>query len=140
MHPSLIPALVGLVLSTDALPTGPSIPPAIPATKTSSPCVAHVSEVPGMDPTHARLHAPHLIVVQKAARRVQVFSRGTAVAGSGEGGKACYRIGLGFAPAAHKKREGDGRTPEGWYTTSDKPWSSAHSQCDARRPVLRHGE
>ena len=32
-------------------------------------------------------------------------------------------MGLGFAPQGHKQREGDGRTPEGWYRTSDKPWS-----------------
>jgi murein L,D-transpeptidase YafK len=32
-------------------------------------------------------------------------------------------MGLGFAPRGHKQHEGDGRTPEGWYRTSDKPWS-----------------
>ena len=32
-------------------------------------------------------------------------------------------MGLGFDPRGHKQREGDGRTPEGWYRTSDKPWS-----------------
>ncbi len=26
-----------------------------------------------------------------------------------------YRVGLGFAPAGHKRFEGDGRTPEGTY-------------------------
>lgn len=32
-------------------------------------------------------------------------------------------MGLGFEPSGHKQHEGDGRTPEGWYRTSDKPWS-----------------
>jgi len=36
----------------------------------------------------------------------------------------CFRVGLGFAPTGHKAVEGDGKTPEGWYRTSDKPWSS----------------
>ncbi len=37
--------------------------------------------------------------------------------------EACWSIGLGFAPVGHKRVEGDGTTPEGWYPISDKPWS-----------------
>jgi hypothetical protein len=38
--------------------------------------------------------------------------------------RQCFRVGLGFDPQGHKQVEGDGRTPVGWYATSDKPWSS----------------
>src|SRR5205085_12471896 len=36
----------------------------------------------------------------------------------------CYRVALGFAPEGHKQVQGDGKTPEGWYRISDKPWST----------------
>jgi len=96
--------------------------------------VARATDLPGIDPAHARLASPHLIVVQKAARTVQLFSKGVAVPGRGTGGRACYRVGLGFAPVAHKEREGDGRTPEGWYTTSDKPWSTFYAAIAVHYP------
>jgi murein L,D-transpeptidase YafK len=44
--------------------------------------------------------------------------------------RARWPIGLatdpitGSPPVGHKQREGDLKTPEGWYTTSDKTWSS----------------
>ncbi len=57
-----------------------------------------------------------VMVVRKAARRLMLFEDGVRT--------LCMRVGLGFAPAGHKQAEGDGRTPEGWYRTSDKPWSS----------------
>jgi murein L,D-transpeptidase YafK len=63
-----------------------------------------------------RLQREHLVVVVKSTRRLMVFDAGRKV--------ACYRIALGFAPEGHKQEEGDGRTPEGWYRTSDKPWST----------------
>ena len=31
---------------------------------------------------------------------------------------------LGFSPTGHKEVQGDGKTPEGWYRASDKPWST----------------
>jgi len=38
--------------------------------------------------------------------------------------RACWRIALGYgAPPGPKRTRGDMRTPEGWYRTSDKPWS-----------------
>lgn len=64
-----------------------------------------------------RLQGAHLIVVQKGARWVGRYAGGVLAEG------ACWRVGLGFAPEGTKQAEGDGRTPEGWYRTSDKPWS-----------------
>ena len=69
----------------------------------------------------ARLHGSGLIVIRKAARRILHFSEGQLLEDS------CWPIGLGFAPEQHKLVEGDGRTPEGWYRTSDKPWSQYYS-------------
>lgn len=57
-----------------------------------------------------------LVVVRKAQRRLLVFVDGDAT--------HCFPVALGFAPAGHKQVQGDGKTPEGLYRTSDKPWSS----------------
>ncbi len=97
-------------------------------------CAARAVDVPGVESSDPRWRAEHLLVVRKAARTVQVFSSGTAVTGTGIDQKACYRVGLGFEPEGHKTREGDGRTPEGWYTTSDKPWSSFHAAIAVHYP------
>ncbi|QYK41675.1 MAG: L,D-transpeptidase family protein [Paracoccaceae bacterium] len=48
------------------------------------------------------------VVVYKADRRMQLFHHHDVL--------RTYRIGLGFAPTGHKQFEGDGKTPEGWYT------------------------
>ena len=47
------------------------------------------------------------IVIEKAARRMQLFQDGQPV--------RTYRIALGFTPAGHKERQGDGKTPEGLF-------------------------
>lgn len=47
------------------------------------------------------------IVVQKAARRLELFAGGARV--------RVFRAALGFAPAGDKERQGDGRTPEGEF-------------------------
>lgn len=47
------------------------------------------------------------VEVFKSARRLELW-RGAKLL-------AAYRVALGFAPAGHKEREGDGRTPEGNY-------------------------
>jgi hypothetical protein len=57
-----------------------------------------------------------VVVVRKAKRRLLVFADGAAT--------HCFPIALGFAPVGHKQVQGDGKTPEGIYRTSDKPWSS----------------
>lgn len=63
-----------------------------------------------------RLQSDALVVVHKSGRRLMVFSSGQL--------QHCFAAGLGFSPEGHKAVEGDGRTPEGWYRTSDKPWST----------------
>ncbi len=49
-----------------------------------------------------------LIVVRKAARTLELWSKGETI--------AKYRIALGFNPVGPKEHEGDGKTPEGVYT------------------------
>jgi murein L,D-transpeptidase YafK len=56
-----------------------------------------------------------VLVAHKSARRLMLFGHGRL--------QGCWAMGLGFEPGGHKHHEGDGRTPEGWYRTSDKPWS-----------------
>ncbi|MBX7082389.1 MAG: L,D-transpeptidase family protein [Nannocystaceae bacterium] len=86
-------------------------------------CVERTEQLPSatlFDPDDPRLRKGALVAVLKSARRLVLFEDGVAT--------ACYRVALGFAPQGHKQIQGDGRTPEGWYRTSDKPWSSfAHA-------------
>jgi hypothetical protein len=82
-------------------------------------CPANVTELPEvawLDRDDRRLARDQLVVVSKAARRLVVFDDGART--------HCWKIALGFAPVGHKEVQGDGKTPEGWYRTSDKPWSS----------------
>jgi murein L,D-transpeptidase YafK len=74
-----------------------------------------------------RLRGAAVIVVRKDARRLQVFSNGTNV--------ACFPIALanGYVPG-HKQRRGDLRTPEGWYRTSDRPWSQFYGAITVHYP------
>lgn len=67
-------------------------------------------------PTRAAVDS---IVIEKAARRMTLYEDGRAV--------KTYRIALGFAPVGDKKRQGDGKTPEGRYRISLKnPNSQFH--------------
>ncbi len=47
------------------------------------------------------------IVVEKSARRLTVYRAGEAL--------RSYGLALGFAPQGDKRRQGDGKTPEGLY-------------------------
>ncbi|WP_338114091.1 L,D-transpeptidase family protein [Thiorhodococcus mannitoliphagus] len=58
-----------------------------------------------------------------------------------------YPIALGFSPKGHKRREGDGRTPEGryvidWKNSASRFRKSLHlsypNPADARRAAFRH--
>lgn len=73
--------------------------------------------------TSPRASGEHVLVVNKSKRRLGLYSRGTlATVGDAP---ACWPIGLAStAPTGPKQRQGDLKTPEGWYRTSDKPWSS----------------
>lgn len=91
----------------------------IAAPTTEVTCVASVDELPKsthVDAADRRLSKGSVLVVDKAARRLMLFDEGRL--------DLCFKVGLGFAPSGHKEVQGDGRTPEGWYRTSDKPWSS----------------
>jgi murein L,D-transpeptidase YafK len=57
------------------------------------------------------------IVIEKAARRMQLWQDGRVV--------RSYRIALGFAPEGDKLRQGDGRTPEGTFTIDRRNGQSA---------------
>lgn len=57
------------------------------------------------------------IVIEKAARRMQLFQDGKAV--------RTYEIALGFTPEGDKVRQGDGRTPEGEFTIDRRNDESA---------------
>jgi murein L,D-transpeptidase YafK len=98
----------------------------------ASECLASVEALAGspyVQATDPRLRAGALIVVQKDARRVQLFSGGQAVPGT------CTTVALaaGYV-SGHKQRQGDLRTPEGWYRTSDRPWSQFHGAITVHYP------
>lgn len=57
------------------------------------------------------------IVIEKAARRMQLIQNGKPV--------RTYRIALGFAPEGDKDRQGDGRTPEGEFRIDRRNGQSA---------------
>jgi len=111
-------------------------------------CVDHVAKLPKSNlykRSDRRLGQRDLVVVLKSARRLMLFRRGKAV--KNNKAKGCWQVGLGGGKiAGTKHREGDMKTPEGWYRTSDKPWSKFHgaiaihypNRVDARRG-LRNG-
>jgi murein L,D-transpeptidase YafK len=57
------------------------------------------------------------IVIEKAARRMQLFRDGKPV--------RTYQIALGFTPEGDKLRQGDGKTPEGAFTIDRRNAESA---------------
>jgi murein L,D-transpeptidase YafK len=60
-----------------------------------------------------------LIEVFKGERRMELKREGRTI--------RRYRVALGFSPERHKEREGDGRTPEGYYTVDARnPRSAFH--------------
>jgi len=96
------------------------------AAHANSPTVPAVSSIPGAPdaagaavaepgaqaPRVALLPSPGLpyidhIVVHKAARRLYLMDGGRIV--------RSYKIALGLEPVGPKERDGDFRTPEGWY-------------------------
>ena len=60
-----------------------------------------------------------LVEVFKGERRMELKREGRTI--------RRYRVALGFSPERHKEREGDGRTPEGYYTVDARnPRSAFH--------------
>lgn len=96
-------------------------------------CVASVDELdsrPGVTPRRARrLERGMVLVADKGRRRMMLFEGGSL--------RACWRIALGWTPRGHKQLEGDGKTPVGWYRTSDKPWSSFDGAIAIHYPAIR---
>jgi len=94
-------------------------------------CVETVAELPPssqLQAADARLQGAQLVVVLKARRRAMVFSAGSLRRGA-DGAADCWAVALGVDqqgqhPSGAKQRRGDRSTPEGWYRSSDKPWSS----------------
>ncbi len=85
-----------------------------------------------VDPKDPRLQHKGLIVVHKEIRRISRFDGGSMVYENGK--PLCWNIGLGFTPTEHKEVQGDGKTPEGWYRTSDKPWSQFYAAIAVHYP------
>jgi L,D-transpeptidase catalytic domain len=100
--------------SIPARPSAPLTPPP-PALAGCATSLAELPASPVHDPEDPRLRGPAVLVAHKSARRLMLFADGRP--------SGCWPMGLGFTPRGHKQQEGDGRTPEGWYRTSDKPWS-----------------
>jgi murein L,D-transpeptidase YafK len=99
---------------------------------------ADLPAAPFLDRTDPRLIENGLVVVVKAARTLAVYDGGRLVRTTA-GGPACWRVGLGRDddgehPVGPKTREGDRRTPEGWYRTSDKPMSRFHAAIAVHYP------
>ncbi|HJN76840.1 MAG TPA: L,D-transpeptidase family protein [Myxococcota bacterium] len=79
----------------------------------------------GDDP---RLHGSAVVVVEKESRRLGLYADDQLV--------GCWQVGLAYAyNEGHKQRRGDLRTPEGWYRTSDKPWSNFYGAIAVHYPA-----
>lgn len=101
--------------------------PADPAPFSPAPDPAPRAGCPDLLPLGAGEAAPaKALYVQKALRRVGYY-RGGRLASRPDGAPGCFPVGLGFTPEGTKRREGDGRTPEGRYTVHHKnPQSRYH--------------
>lgn len=85
-----------------------------------------------------RLDADRLIVVRKNERRVMLFSERRLRHDRPGVFPSCWHIALGWNPLFDKIMEGDGRTPEGWFRTSDKPSSRFYNAIRIHYPGERH--
>jgi len=71
-----------------------------------------------------------LLVVHKSARRLVLYSHGSVV--------RTYTIALGHDPVGPKRRQGDHRTPEGWYVIDHhNPNSAFHRSLHVSYPSAR---
>lgn len=66
---------------------------------------------------HIAHHQADLVVIYKSERLLQLKRNGHVI--------RIFDIALGVEPEGHKRKEGDGRTPEGVYTLD---WRNANSQ------------
>lgn len=108
-------------------------------------CVERVEQLPMSGyyhPDDRRLQENGVIVALKAARKLMLFSGGALMRDS-HNEPFCWPIALavgGIGDAGDKEREGDLRTPEGWFRTSDKSWSAFHGAILIHYPTIRHAE
>ncbi|AUH32899.1 L,D-transpeptidase family protein [Paracoccus tegillarcae] len=109
---TLVLGAVWLALSPDFAPRAPVGPDApqvtIPQRPPTRPPVAQTGLQGPVD---------H-ILIEKSQRRMSVWRDGRQL--------KTYRIGLGFAPAGDKARQGDGRTPEGLFKIDRRNGGSAY--------------
>ena len=89
-------------------------------------CPVAVTDLPAhplFNPDDPRLRGEALIVVLKTRRRIGLYARGRLATVDGREG--CWPMALAWGyPAGTKTQQGDRKTPEGWYRTSDKPTSN----------------
>lgn len=91
-------------------------------------CTPKTVDLPTND--DPRLHGAALVVVQKEARVLGLYHRGTNV--------GCWSVALAAGyPSGHKQRQGDLKTPEGWYRTSDRPTSRFYHALNIHYPSER---
>ncbi|MFA4845353.1 MAG: L,D-transpeptidase family protein, partial [Patescibacteria group bacterium] len=113
-------------------------------------CVARVDQLAPVamkfDHEDPRLEEDRVIVILKGERRLMLFSNG-AIRRDREGAEPdCWKIGLGWlddgqdAGVFDKHVEGDRRTPEGWFLTSDRPTSSYENAIIIHYPDERHAK
>jgi hypothetical protein len=110
-------------------------------------CLNNVDELPDVpslfNRDDARLRRGLAIVVLKSKRRLMLMRNGI-VERETDGAQMCFRIALGVnknrrpSYAGDKSLQGDRRTPEGWFRTSDKPWSSYKNAILIHYPSDRH--
>ena len=98
-------------------------------------CWPESSAIPfpeGVHATDPRLQSEHLLVLHKAGRRIMHYTKGKITLD--QDGLHCWRVGLGDAPEEHKQAQGDERTPEGWYRTSNRAVSSYYGAINIHYP------
>lgn len=108
-------------------------------------CAEGVDELPASnehEPSDPRLKTDHLIVVQKSARRVMLFSNGKIRRDRHGGRPSCWQAAFasGNGGDGDKVREGDMRTPEGWFRTSNRPQSQFYGAILIHYPSVKHAK
>jgi murein L,D-transpeptidase YafK len=110
-------------------------------------CVETVEDLSG--PSYLNLEDERLygddpiIVVLKRERRLMLFSNGSIRRSDRTEMRAsCWRVALGATddgihPTGRKLLKGDRKTPEGWYRTSDRPWSKFNGGISIHYPNER---
>lgn len=110
------------------------------ATAWAATCAPDVSSIPAafQDP---RLYGSAVIIVDKTAKTLGLYADGRLRTDTGlpDGRPLCFPVQVGWNPG-HKQAEGDKRTPEGWYRTSDKPRSAWYRAIAVHYPEQRDAD